>query len=101
MKVCMNCGKELNEDDKFCSNCGKSTLDDNSKRKTVYEGEIHKCPNCGNTINAYEMVCTTCGHEIRGRQITSQVHKLSLKLENTNNVQKKRRINSNFLYSKY
>lgn len=90
MAFCMNCGQQLPDGAKFCSNCGTPIgVAENSKRTSVYDGEIHKCPNCGEIIDAYDMICKSCGYEIRGRKTTSVVHELSLKLENTSDPQKK------------
>lgn len=43
MKICLKCGKKLNEDDKFCSNCGfkmemeeKDSMIDNHKNQDTY-----------------------------------------------------------------
>ena len=41
MPFCMNCGKQLPDDAKFCSWCGMPTNNDNTKRKTVYGGDMH------------------------------------------------------------
>lgn len=105
IQFCPYCGTKLDENACFCKNCGEAVintthdstkpkreqpLEENStERKYVYEGYIHKCPNCGNIIDAYETVCSACGYEIRGRHITSVVHELALKLEKTDDPQKK------------
>ena len=90
MAFCVSCGKELSDDVKFCSNCGTPVgMVVSTKKSTVFDGKIHKCPNCGEIIDAYDTICKSCGHEIRGRKITSVVHELSLKLENTSDPQKK------------
>ena len=60
-----------------------------SHRKESYEGELHKCPSCGEVIAAFDAVCKSCGYEIRGRKATSVVHELFLKLEKTDEIQKK------------
>ena len=90
MAFCIHCGQELVEGAKFCSNCGKETYKNlEPQRKVVYDGEIHKCPNCGDIVDAYETVCEACGFELRGRKATSVVHELSLKLERTDDPEKK------------
>lgn len=93
MAFCTNCGNQISDSMKFCSECGTPVVHRNSAedshRKTVYDGELHKCPNCGDTIDAYETVCEACGFEIRGRKTTSVVHELAVKLEYTNFTQKK------------
>ena len=83
MAFCINCGQELAEGAKFCAGCGKAVNDNcsASRRKTVYDGEIHKCPNCGDVLDAYESVCETCGYERRGAKATGSVRELQLKLE--------------------
>ena len=98
MAFCINCGQELVEGAKFCAECGTAVNDSIStnQRKTTFEGEIHKCPNCGDTIDAYETVCEVCGYEIRGRKTTSIVHELALKLEATDEIQKKEELIRNF-----
>ena len=67
----------------------KKVNDSQPARKVGYEGEIRKCPNCGDIVDPYETVCEACGFEIRGRKTTSVVHELSLKLERTDDAEKK------------
>lgn len=62
---------------------------ENPRRKTSYEGEVRKCPQCRETINAFVPVCPSCGHEFRGSSATSVVHQLAVKLEKTNDSQKR------------
>ncbi len=107
MKInfCPYCGKKLDVGARFCKMCGreipnmsdkskeiafnKSSVENHKERTFFYDGYIYKCPNCGNIIDAYETVCSSCGYEIRGRQITSVVHELALKLEATDDLHKK------------
>lgn len=85
MAFCSNCGKQLDEGARFCSTCGASVAqpakEDNSGRKTVYDGELHKCPNCGEQINSFVAVCPACGYEFRGTKTASCVKELAAKLE--------------------
>lgn len=83
MAYCTNCGNQLREGAKFCDSCGYQVAsnDTDSKRQTVFEGNIHKCPNCGEVIDAFEAACPSCGYEIRSGSSVSAVRELSLKLE--------------------
>lgn len=80
---CINCGQELIDGAKFCANCGAKVNGDNSsiRRKTVYEGNLHKCPNCGEVLNSFVTNCPVCGYEIRDAQGVSSVKQLAMKLE--------------------
>ena len=57
MAFCTNCGEQIKEGAKFCASCGAPTdfkeNNDNIKRKSVYEGEIHKCPQCGEALESF------------------------------------------------
>ena len=85
MAFCSNCGKQLVDGAKFCSSCGaavvRSTEESTAKRKTVYEGELHKCPNCGELLDSFVTICPTCGYEIRGAKAANSVRELAAKLE--------------------
>ena len=94
MAFCINCGHELIEGAKFCANCGISTnnIEVNTKRKMVYDGEIHKCPNCGEILKSFQGNCSSCGYELRGIKSSSSVKELTIKLEQIekNRKEKKR-----------
>ena len=76
MAFCSYCGKELSAGAKFCFECGKPVeMQEETARKTVYSGEIHKCPQCGEVLNAYEAYCSACGYEIRGSSVSGYVQK--------------------------
>ena len=82
MPFCTNCGKELSDGEKFCSNCGAATgVADNSKRTSVYDGELHKCPNCGEILKSFEINCPACGYELRSVKASSAVKEFASKLE--------------------
>lgn len=75
MPFCTNCGQEIQEGAKFCASCGTPTNNDvhheGTKRKFVYEGEIHKCPNCGEVINSFVSICPACGFELNSKRVSS------------------------------
>lgn len=82
MPFCTNCGKELSDGEKFCPNCGAATgVADNSKRTSVYDGELHKCPNCGEILKSFEINCPACGYELRSVKASSAVKEFASKLE--------------------
>lgn len=74
MPFCTNCGAKIADGAKFCPNCGGTVNNrTGNKRKTVYDGNIHKCPNCGERLSAFVSVCPTCGYEIRGKSAADSV----------------------------
>ena len=86
MSYCTNCRKEFTGDANFCPYCGTAIKEEpESKRKTVYEGTIHKCPNCGEVIGAFTTNCPTCGFEFRNTQASSAVKYLAEKIEKIEN----------------
>lgn len=96
VRFCSYCGTKLDAGARFCKGCGKSvfqtnkvdvtTEDPRTKRKTVYDGEIHKCPNCGDIMEPFEVKCNVCGYEIRSAKATLSVKEFELKLESTRSV---------------
>lgn len=83
MAFCTNCGCELPEGAKFCANCGQPVVANDSltKRKTVYDGKLHKCPNCGELLDSFVAECPSCGYELRDAYSASSVRTLAMKLE--------------------
>ena len=84
MAFCTNCGQQLADNTKFCAGCGTPCNAENpvnNKRKTVYDGEIHKCPNCGEILPSFTVNCPSCGFEIRNIRATTSVQEFARKLE--------------------
>ena len=83
MAFCTNCGQQVADSTKFCANCGTPISQNiqNTERKTVFDGEIHKCPHCGEVLKAFETVCPTCEFELRGAKGSSAVSELVRKIE--------------------
>ena len=76
MAFCTNCGQPLSDEAKFCPKCGKSidqVYTNQSQRRTVYEGELHKCPNCGEVFDSFTAKCPSCGFELNGKQVSSSL----------------------------
>lgn len=97
MPFCTNCGKELSDGAKFCANCGASTgAADNSKRTSVYDGEIHKCPNCGEVLSSFTANCPSCGFELRGANSSRSVTSFADKLENAKSQEQRVSLIRNF-----
>lgn len=72
MAFCSNCGKELAAGAKFCFECGTPVgKTDETVRRTVYSGEIHKCPSCGEVLQSMTAICPACGHELNSAKLTS------------------------------
>lgn len=72
MAFCSNCGKELADGAKFCFECGTPVRKvDETARRTVYSGEIHKCPSCGEVLQSMTAICPACGHELNSAKLAS------------------------------
>lgn len=100
MAFCSNCGHQLADDAKFCANCGTSTksknTQNNTERKSFYDGELHKCPNCGELLSSFVLSCPACGYELRGVKSTNSVKSLAAKLEELEAKRPPRRMSNIF-----
>lgn len=125
MQFCPYCGTKLDEGARFCKNCGESVVqaqqstgsissheepnmetrqpkmeqvkeDPRTKRKTVYDGELHKCPNCGELLKSFTTVCPTCGYEVRSVTTNSPVEALAKKVEMASSLDVKIELITNF-----
>ena len=103
MPYCSNCGAKLNDGVKFCSECGVIVIgintqennkyeDNKNKRKTVFDGEVHKCPGCGEVLDSFISKCLTCGLEIRSINSNNTVKELSIKLADIEKNRKSSRL---------
>lgn len=87
MPFCVNCGKQLNENDKFCNNCGAQQRVSNDKgsqysetRKNVYVGTVRKCPSCGAELSSFSAICPQCGHELNSVEVPKSIKEFSKQL---------------------
>lgn len=125
IQFCPYCGAKLDDGAKFCKNCGEpmskaqQPVSENSsseepkaetappkveqvnedprvKRKTVYDGEIHKCPNCGELLKSFTTVCPSCGYELRSVQTSSPIEALAKKVEMASSLDDKIELITNF-----
>lgn len=124
-RFCSYCGTKLDEGARFCKNCGEPIVqlqqptnntsshenpkeeakqykaepimeDPRTKRKTVYDGELHKCPNCGELLKSFTPVCPACGYELRSVQTNSPVEALAKKVEMASSLDEKNELITNF-----
>lgn len=122
---CPYCGTKLDKGARFCKNCGESLIqeqqsagerlfheppkqdeqqpkaeplgeDSRVKRKTVYDGEVHKCPNCGELLKSFTTVCPTCGYELRSVKTNSPAETLAKKIEQASSLDEKIELITNF-----
>lgn len=110
IQFCPYCGTKIDKGANYCKNCGKAIRfqnkssdeeenqykDNQDKRKTVYEGVLHKCPNCGELIDSFVTVCPSCGCEMRDVHPDSSVKRLAQKLEKAETMEQKVDIIRNF-----
>lgn len=92
MAFCSNCGAKLKEGVKFCSECGSRVENEehstNEKRKTVFEGAVHKCTNCGEVLPSFVLKCPSCGYEIRDTKSSRVIEEFSKKLSECESINK-------------
>ncbi len=88
MLYCVNCGRKLEDNEKFCSQCGvpakpasDNPINRESQRKVYFDGEIKKCPNCGEILNSFSPRCAACGYELRNAAPSNAVMELSLRIQ--------------------
>lgn len=117
---CSNCGEKISDKSKFCNFCGATVdkykdeekeiekksdeiktekVEEQTERKTVYEGKIVKCPNCGENLKSFTANCPTCGFEFRGSKSSSAVAELAKKLEMIETRREKKKAGSKILSS--
>lgn len=84
MAFCKNCGTKLENGTKFCPKCGAATDASDAEqtiRKQVFEGTIHKCPNCGAAVGAFDALCPQCGFELNEKKASSIAKEFAGKLD--------------------
>lgn len=89
MAFCSNCGEQIKDGAKYCNGCGVPVDNTVTRRRTTYEGEIHKCPNCGEILNSLVTNCPSCGHEIRGSKASDLVREFAIKLSHSTSEEQK------------
>ena len=60
---CSNCGKLINEWQRFCTNCGDELNSDNLSRITAIDFKYH-CNICRTDIMPGQVYCHNCGAEL-------------------------------------
>lgn len=103
MKFCTKCGNQLSDIANFCDKCGSpvsnaqtpsptpganENVADETKRKQVFEGDIHKCPNCGTVLTSGIIKCPGCGFELRNIKASNAITDFSNKLNSISKQQK-------------
>lgn len=64
VKVCANCGAEMDMAAIFCSSCGAKNTVVEADVNASNAAEVKKCPNCGANLMEGQAFCTSCGTKI-------------------------------------
>ena len=99
MSYCQKCCKEIAESARFCMNCGTPVMydkQDNTNRKQVYDGVIHKCPNCGEILDSFILRCPTCGYELRDTVSAGAIREFAKKIDEAYDDEQRARLIRNF-----
>lgn len=59
--ICPDCGRELQEGDRFCPSCGINI--EEARQQLLSTGNV--CPNCGKRLQEDMLFCNQCGTRIR------------------------------------
>lgn len=66
-KICVECGAQLGDEDKFCSKCGGRAI-----LKTSHKVEGIVCPNCAYKNKLEAVKCINCGAELEGNYMSEE-----------------------------
>lgn len=66
--ICMDCGAQVSENDRFCPNCGKQII----RKEDLDETEAMKCPRCGECYEENQKFCSKCGFSLTKQEIEKE-----------------------------
>lgn len=97
VQYCLYCGTKLDDEARFCKNCGEEIIQrksdeanlnqnkNQSTRRIVYEGTLHKCPNCGSVLDSFHTNCPSCQLELRDVKPTKSIQDFAIQLASLGN----------------
>lgn len=92
---CSNCGKQINENNKFCENCGNQVNEKmfNTEDKNIFTEQTKKnyvlvrtCGSCGNKISDIDTVCHHCGAPVNEENTKFDYTNEEIEEENTDEI---------------